>query len=339
MCATLLHAPVAAQAATSMSESELREQLRAVPHQILYETYVKDNWELFIMNADGGDKRNLTHTKNIHELYPQASPDGSKICFLADVERDGETIRGVHYMNADGTGRTLVAEKARQPCWSPDGTRIAFVKQEFPRFNVTDYVSKRLYFYDIRTGKITEHPNRKIHHLYNPSWSANGEWILSTVHGGMGYGHAIIAIEVNGMGVYDLKITGCRPCISNDGRMLTWSPDDHTINVGELDYSGTSPRVVHIRAIDHHERMHLYHPDFSPDGLYVTYSVGPGGRILRDGPGTHTAVAEMVGVRGPWNIYLKRVDGAGPAIALTKDASLCSKESEWIYVSRKAASR
>ena len=35
--------------------------------------------------------------------------------------------------------------KRAQPCWSPDGRRIAFVKQEFSKFRIADYVSKGLY--------------------------------------------------------------------------------------------------------------------------------------------------------------------------------------------------
>ncbi|MEO8494112.1 MAG: hypothetical protein ABI614_03510, partial [Planctomycetota bacterium] len=109
----------------------LQNELQQSPHRILCEAYLANNWELLVMNADGSGRQNLTNTPQVHEMYPQASPDGSKICFLADVEQDGDTLRSVYYMNADGTGRVKVAERARQPCWSPDGTRIAFVPQEF----------------------------------------------------------------------------------------------------------------------------------------------------------------------------------------------------------------
>ena len=319
------------QAADIASEGReaLLAELRAVPHEILFERYQNNNWELFVMNADGSGKRNLTQTPEIHELYPQSSPDGTKICFLSDVEGDGDTIRSVYYMNADGSGRTLVAEKARQPCWGPDGTKIAFVKQEFTRFNIVDYASKRLYFYDIETGETAEHPNTEIEHLYNLNWSADGRWIVTTVHAGMGYKHGIIAIKVDGMGVYDLKIGGCRPCLSADGRKLTWSPNDHAVNIADIDLASDEPKLSNLRVVDKHETLHLYHPDFSPDGKYITYSVGPGGRTPATGPGTHTQVAEMVGVAGKWNLYLKRANGEGPAVQLTFDESLCNKESEW----------
>ena len=305
-------------------------ELDAYPHQILYERYDGDNWELYVMNADGSGKENLTMTPDIHELYPQASPDGTKICFLADVAQGEDTLRSVYYMNADGSDRVLVAEKARQPCWSPEGRRIAFVKQEFDKFNVVDFASKGICFYDVDTGEIVEHPNPEIEHLYNLNWSANGRWIVTTVHAGMGFRHGIIAIECGGRGVYDLGIPGCRPCMSADGKRVTWSPDDHTINVADIELSATEPKVSNVKTLVRKKELHQYHPDFSPDGKYVTYSVGPGGRTQARGPGTHTQVAEIVGVPGKWNIFLKRVDGKGPALELTHDENLCNKESEWL---------
>lgn len=316
--------------AQAADDETLEADLRASPHKVLFESYVDDNWELFVMNADGSGRRNLTNTPDVHELYPQASPDGTKICFLADVHEGRDTLRSVYYMNADGTDRKLVAEKARQPCWSPDGTKIAYLPQEYSRFNVQDFASKGLVVYDLETGTSTPHPNEDIHHLYTLNWSKNGKWFVATVHGGMGYGHAILALEVDGNGVYDLGIPGCRPCVSPDGTRVTWSPDDHTIRAADLDLSGSVPVVSNQVTIAHHDTLHLYHPDFSPDGKYITYSVGPGGRVLANGPGTHTQVAEIVGVRGKWDIYLMRSDGKGTPLQLTTDESLANKESEWI---------
>jgi len=330
--ALLLLLPLTAGWAQDASDAEsvLRAELAAVQDRILFERYENNNWELYVMNADGSNPQNLTQTPTLHEMYPQASRDGARICFLQDELRDGETVRSVYYMNADGTGRTLVAENARQPCWSPDGSRIAFVKNEFSRFRITDYASKGLFFYDLKTGAITEHPNQEIMHLYTLNWTADGRWIISTIHAGMGFKHGILALPVDGMGVYTLGIPGCRPCPSNDGARITWSSDDHTINSADLDLSSDPPKASNIRVVEKQTELHTYHPDFSPDGKYITFSIGPGGRIQAAGPGTHADIAEAVGVAGHWDLYLKRSDGLGPAIALTHDASLCNKESEWI---------
>ena len=64
--------------------------LKAIPFKIIYETYRetdgRENWELFLIDADGSNAINLTQTKDVDEMYPHASPDGTKICFAADAQ-------------------------------------------------------------------------------------------------------------------------------------------------------------------------------------------------------------------------------------------------------------
>ncbi len=298
--------------------------------RILFERYEKNNWELYSMRADGSDLQNVTRTPNEHELYPQASPDGKQICFLVDRPVGRSTERTLWVMHRDGSGRRKLTDQARHPCWSPDGRQIALAKQEFSRFQVKDFVTRRLYFCDVETGRVSVHPNEKIEHIYVPTWTSDGKWIVATVHGGMGFGHAIVAIEVHGDRVLDLKIPGCRPSLSCDGTRITWSSDDHTVEVADVSLTDDGPLLSDRRIVYHHPTMHLYHPDLSPQGRYVTFSMGPGGRVAANGPGTHTEVAEMVGVRGMWDIYRKQVDHPGEPLQLTHQADLSNKESEWL---------
>ncbi|MCA9212679.1 MAG: PD40 domain-containing protein, partial [Planctomycetales bacterium] len=297
--------------------------------RILFESYLDSNWEICSMKPDGSDRQNITRTPDVHELYPKVSNDGTKIAFLVDEHNGRRISRSLYVMNADGSDRKLISEMARHACWSPDGKKLAFAKQEFNRFNVKDYVTKSIYFYDLESGKTTQHSNEKIEHLYVPTWSHDGKWIVCTVHGGMGFGHAIVAIEVHGDRVIDLKVSGCRPNLSRDGSRLTWSGDDHTINVAEVDYTGDGPTLANVRPLYKHEKMHLYHPDLSPDAQFITFSLGPGGRVPANGPGTQTEVAEMTGVRGMWDIYIRKIDSDEEPKRLTNDPELSNKESEW----------
>src|SRR6266480_2559229 len=76
-----------ATAVLSHAETALKERLKGSAFKIAFERYVNDNWEVFVMNADGSDLVNLTNTPTEHEHYPQVSPDASTICFSVD---DGE---------------------------------------------------------------------------------------------------------------------------------------------------------------------------------------------------------------------------------------------------------
>lgn len=322
-------------------DAALRQELSQLNDKIVYETYVDNNWELFVSNADGTGAKNLTATPEHHEIYPQVSPDGKRIAFVVDRGSGRDTVRSVYVMDADGTGRKQIAERARQPFWAPDSRVIGYLPQEYPRFHVVDYYTKGMTFHDVTTGKTWNHPNAdKLHHLYNPSFSADGDWIVSTVHAGMGYKHAILAIEAKGTGIFDLEIPGCRPCFSPDGTKVAWGPGDHEISVGELDFSGAKPRVSRkvMSVLDSVKK--IYHVDWSPDGRFLTISRGPNGEGDLSKPGTHAAACEIVGVHAKgWDLIAVSAERDGALdlnasggqgfVALTENGA-SNKESDWL---------
>ena len=212
------------------AETPLRERLKATGFKIAYECYVEGNWEIFVSNADGSGAVNLTNTPKVNEHYPQISPDGTKLSFSVDEGEGRDAVRSIWVMDIDGKNRKQIADHAREQFWSPDGKVIGFLPQEYPRFNVVDYSTKGMSFYDLATGKVEPHPNSaKLHHLYNPSFAPNGKWIASTVHAGMGVGHAILLIEAKGERIINLKIPGCRPCIAPDGKQIAWGAEDYEL--------------------------------------------------------------------------------------------------------------
>jgi Tol biopolymer transport system component len=121
----------------SVTSPRAELSLKNVPFKIVHETYrqTKDrqNWELFLINADGSNPLNLTNTPDVDEMYPHVSPDGTKICFVADEGTGRKKVRSVYYMNIDGTERFKVASNARQPCWNFDGKKIAYLPGEYER--------------------------------------------------------------------------------------------------------------------------------------------------------------------------------------------------------------
>jgi Tol biopolymer transport system component len=307
------------------SKALSEEKLKEIPFKIVYETYRetdgKKNWELYLINVDGSNLVNLTNTPNVDELYPHASPDGTKICFVADEGTGSRKARNVYYMNIDGTGRVKVADNARQPCWGPDGKTIAYLKGEYTRYTITDYATKGLFFYDTKTGKHTEHPNENLHHLYNICWSRDGKWFLATVHGGMGFKHANLTFRANGTKVFDLTkygVTGCRPDYSSDGKRITWGLSDWDLCVGKIDVTSAAPRVTGVRrVIKCGKKYEVYHSDFSPDGRYLAFSYGP-------------KAQEMVGGKAPgWNICVS--DVSGKWVQITTDGNH-NKEPDWVPI-------
>ncbi|NRB28334.1 MAG: PD40 domain-containing protein [Roseibacillus sp.] len=324
----------------------LAEQLKASPHRLVHETYHNNNWELFTRNADGSGERNLTNTPEVNELYPQVSPDGKRICFLVDTGRGRDTVRSLWLMNSDGTGRKKISDYARQPCWTADSNRLLWLPQEYKKWSVTDYFSKGLMYYDLRSGKSTPHPNSaKMHHLYNPTFSANGKWIASTVHAGMGFKHAILLIEADGNKIINLGISGCRPCLSPVGNHIAWGSGDHSIEVAEIDLDSDHPKVGKRSVIIRDKVNKIYHVDWSPGGKFVSFSRGPKGKGDLSKPGTYQSAREIVGVfADKWDIYavstsgkkevdLQKTSSAADFLRLSKDGR-SNKESDWVRLSK-----
>ena len=74
--------------------------------QLAFMGRVHDRWEVFVMNADGSGRRQLTRSDPRledppHNVAPAWSPDGSQIAFLSD--RDGRWR--IYVMRADGSGQ------------------------------------------------------------------------------------------------------------------------------------------------------------------------------------------------------------------------------------------
>jgi Tol biopolymer transport system component len=328
-----------AQFAAGSDTPLLRDQLKASSFKIAYESYVNGNWDIFVMNADGSDPVNLTQTPDLNEHYPQISPDGSRMCFASDKGEGRDAVRSVYVMDIDGKNRKKIADYAREPFWSPDSKVIGYLDQEYPKFDVIDYYTKGMNFYDLATGTVTPHPNyTNLHHLYNPNFCANGKWIVSTVHAGMGFDHTILLIEAHGDKIIDLKIPGCRPRFSPDGHQVAWGASDNEIASGPIDTDSDNPKMGewHVRITDATNK--IYHVRWSPDARFLSFSRGPDGEGDLSKPGTFQAACEIMGVyANGWNIgavptdYQGTNDLQGPTadfLMLTTNG-LSNKESVW----------
>jgi Tol biopolymer transport system component len=308
------------QQRTPLPASEL--DLQALPYKIVYESYRetggKANWELMLIDPDGSDMRNLTNTPEVDEHYPHASPDGSKLLFVA-IEGEGRAnrTRSVYVMNLDGTGKVRVADNAYQPNWSGDGRYVAFLPGEYERFSSDMTSNQGLAIYDLETGTTRRHPEDELEMLYNLSWSPDGQWFVSTVRSGR---RGNILFSAQDAGIRSLSIQGCRPDFSPDGSQIAWGRTDQELRIGTFEPSAPRDNVVDQRpvvVVDRRDKV--YHVDWSPDGRYLAFSYGPS----RGG--------QAVGHRAEgWNISVYDI-AQQKWVLITTDGNH-NKEPDWVRV-------
>jgi len=92
------------------------------------------DFEIYLMNADGADHRNLTNTAGgISDFDATLSPDGESVAYVSagvqasNPEGDDE----IYAINADGTGRRNLTDTANGvqddfPDFAPNGMKIAY---------------------------------------------------------------------------------------------------------------------------------------------------------------------------------------------------------------------
>ncbi|MCL4289309.1 MAG: PD40 domain-containing protein [Thermoleophilia bacterium] len=98
------------------------------PGQIVWASKRDGDWDLYLMNPDGGLVAQLTNEPSV-EGNPAVSPDRARIAFVS--ERDGDFE--LYVMNVDGTGVVQVTSNTAvdtNPSWSPDGTRLVYQSRQ-----------------------------------------------------------------------------------------------------------------------------------------------------------------------------------------------------------------
>ena len=151
--------------------------------------------------------------KNYHA---QLSPDGQSLAF--DSDREGE--RGVYVARADGTGARRVSGDgyAAVPRWSPDGTRLVFLRAEPDRSKVWN-----LWMADLGSGELT----RLTRHSYGQVWA--GSWFPDGTRIGYSHETRFIVLDLgrdDGQGrmtSYSSPIDGRlvrTPAVAPDGRRV-----------------------------------------------------------------------------------------------------------------------
>jgi hypothetical protein len=177
--------------------------------------------DIYVMNADGSGRTNLTKTSTGFEDDPTWSPDGNKIAY----ERNG----AIWTMNADGSNQTLLTS-GYSPDWSPNpnDSRIAFTRE-----GASD---QDIYAISADGSYLRNLTNDSTHWQDEPEWSPGGTMIAyegntTGLQSGSCFGSGIYTMDLNGFGKTRITNTTGQDCngpIRSD-ETPQWSPDGSKI--------------------------------------------------------------------------------------------------------------
>lgn len=102
------------------------------------------------------------------------SPDGQLIAY--DSDREG--VRGVYVAHADGTNPRRISGSGHSlvPSWSPDGTRVAFVRAEPHRPRVWN-----VWIADLESGELERITDHEVGQPWGASWFPDGRRLAYSV--------------------------------------------------------------------------------------------------------------------------------------------------------------
>lgn len=194
-----------------------------------------NKFRVTISNGRGGGRRPITSKLTLWR--PAISPDGTRIAFSAPIGRPTLGRFGIAVANLDGTGFTMLTTPKYadfSPTWSPDGARLAFVRDRKSNLDAATCCVLRVM--DATGSNQATIPGTL--GASNPAWSPAGNEIAYDT--------------TDGLHVTDLAGTRSRTIASARRTQAAWSPDgseiafvrdmgsEHRLVVADVD--GANPR-------------------------------------------------------------------------------------------------
>ncbi|HEX30675.1 TPA: hypothetical protein ENG04_11400 [Candidatus Poribacteria bacterium] len=246
------------------------------------------DWEIFRMNLDGTDRKQLTRN-NSPDTTAKISPDGRMIAWTR--ERRGR--REVWVMNADGSNQHKVVSNASMGIWLSRSEIVIFRGRNEVETYVHDLKSgSERRIWPPKGARLRPREVRgatpSLNGRYFVGWSPNprGTWIFSS--------DGRFQKHIHG---------GCEGHFAPDGSFVYWVMSPGTFGKASLkgEISGE------LYKVDQNKMWygHTYFPQLSPDMRYLVYGACPNNQHDHNTSDYEIFLMRMKGLKPAWSWPLR----------------------------------
>jgi Tol biopolymer transport system component len=224
-----------------------------------------------------GDGQPLTNS--VMALYPDLSPDGKKLVFV--IQKSSVKWEMWEKSLDDGHDTLLIADADERwgPCWSRDGTRLAYRRRGKDNFGSIFLL--KVGGSEQQITSLTDTPQTGF--VFASDWSTDGEWILITASDSTGFRTLLRLVPVAAAPHAE---TEARTIASDPDRLLwngRFSPNGHWITFNAVKEKGSSS-IIYAMPAAGGEWIPITDgqywgdgPRWSPDGKTIYYLSWRGG--------------------------------------------------------------
>jgi len=249
----------------------------SVSGQIAFASIRTDLPQIFIMNLDGTNLRQLTNSQ-LGACQPDWSPDGSQLVFISPCEKNQELYESANLfiINADGSGLVPIPTTGHgdfDPAWSPDGRTIAFT-------SLRNGFRPQVHFIDLESGE-THRLSSGYNRDYQPEWLSDGSRLVFVTTRNGPYQIWVM----NFFGGEQVRFSASRsmwntsPVFSPNGEMILYTQ----VKQGGIPYLMVARypegAVDESRVYPPTGSIPMREANYSPDGTWLVFESWPDGAL------------------------------------------------------------